>query len=70
LLELKRVTRCGGRIYITVADKHTVDLYVNDPEKIEEGGLPSETASWFRNLLLYYDKKKGFNTADYYMPSR
>jgi ubiquinone/menaquinone biosynthesis C-methylase UbiE len=31
LLELRRITRPGGRIYVTVHDKHRADLMINNP---------------------------------------
>ena len=37
LLELKRIIRPGGRVYITVHDKHSADLIINQPERIDEG---------------------------------
>jgi SAM-dependent methyltransferase len=33
-LELKRITRPGGRLYITVHDQHTIDLIINRPRSL------------------------------------
>jgi ubiquinone/menaquinone biosynthesis C-methylase UbiE len=65
LLELKRIVRPGGRLYITVHDKHTVDLIVNHPEKIYSDALPADAG--FRTLLLSYDRAEKFMGLDFYM---
>ena len=65
LLELKRIVKPGGRLYITVHDKHTLDLIVNHPEKVYSDGLPVD--SGFRNLLLSYDRAEKFMSRDFYM---
>jgi ubiquinone/menaquinone biosynthesis C-methylase UbiE len=65
LLELKRIVRPGGRLYITVHDKHTLDLIVNHPEKMYSDGLPVDYG--FRNLLLSYNKTDKFMSRDFYM---
>ncbi len=63
LLELKRILRPGGRIYITVHDRHTANLIMNHPEKIYEDGYP--VTDTMRNLLLSYDKKENFTNLDF-----
>ena len=65
LLELKRIVKPGGRLYITVHDKHTLDLIVKHPEKVYSDGLPVD--SGFRNLLLSYDRAEKFMSRDFYM---
>jgi SAM-dependent methyltransferase len=47
LLELKRVTRPGGKLYLTVHDEHTIDL------------ITSESSPWqeFREMLRAADKE-------------
>jgi ubiquinone/menaquinone biosynthesis C-methylase UbiE len=64
LLELKRITTPGGRIYITVHDKHTADLIMNNPEKCRSY---APRIDWFRSLLISYDKKANFTKSDYDM---
>jgi SAM-dependent methyltransferase len=65
LLELKRILKPGGRLYITIHDKHTIDLIINHPEKLYSDGLPADED--FRNLLLLYDKTEKFMSLDFYM---
>jgi ubiquinone/menaquinone biosynthesis C-methylase UbiE len=64
LLEIKRVTAPGGRIFITVHDKHTVDLVMNHPDKCRSY---APRIDWFRSLLMSYDKKANFTKYDYNM---
>ena len=64
LLELKRVTVPGGRIFITVHDEHTADLVMNHPEECRNY---APRIDWFRNLLMSYDKKANFTKSDYGM---
>ena len=64
LLELKRVTAPGGRIFITVQDKHTADLVMNYPEECRSY---SHRIDWFRSLLMSYDKRVNFTKSDYAM---
>jgi ubiquinone/menaquinone biosynthesis C-methylase UbiE len=64
LLELKRVTAPGGRIFITVHDKHTADLVMNHPEKCR---TYAPRIDWFRSLLMSYDKKANFTKYHYDM---
>jgi ubiquinone/menaquinone biosynthesis C-methylase UbiE len=64
LLELKRITAPGGRIFITVHDKHTADLVMNHPEKCRNY---AHRVDWFRGLLMAYDKKANFTGSDYSM---
>jgi ubiquinone/menaquinone biosynthesis C-methylase UbiE len=60
LLELKRIMRPGGKLYITVHDKHTADLVINHIDRVPY-------ASSFKKLLLSYDNKMNFSESDYYM---
>jgi ubiquinone/menaquinone biosynthesis C-methylase UbiE len=55
-LELKRVTRPGGRLYITVHDQHTIDLIVNHP-----------SLSPLKYYLLPYYKKENIGDIDFDM---
>jgi SAM-dependent methyltransferase len=65
LLELKRIMKPGGRLYITIHDKHTIDLIINQPERVYADGLPVEEE--FRKLILSFDRKEKFNDLDFYM---
>ena len=64
LLEIKRVTAPGGRIFITVHDKHTADLVMNHPEECRNY---AHRIDWFRSLLMSYDKKANFTKSDFGM---
>jgi SAM-dependent methyltransferase len=64
LLELKRITAPGGRIFITVHDSHTADLVINHPEECRNY---APRVDWFRGLLMSYDKKANFTKSDYGM---
>jgi ubiquinone/menaquinone biosynthesis C-methylase UbiE len=65
LLELKRIVRRGGRLYITIHDRHTADLIINHPEKVyDTGGLVDDEP---RNLLLSYQRKEDFSSLDFNM---
>jgi ubiquinone/menaquinone biosynthesis C-methylase UbiE len=64
LLELKRITAPGGRIFITVHDKHTADLVMNHPEECRSY---AHRTDWFRSLLMSYDKRANFTKSDYDM---
>ena len=57
LLELKRIARPGGRLYVTVHDRHTADLIMNHPGKNDS----------LRNLLLSYNKKENFSSRNFAM---
>ena len=63
LLELKRITRPGGRLYITVHDKHTVDLILSCPDKIYSDGLPVDKV--FRNSLIELNRKEKIMNEDF-----
>jgi hypothetical protein len=65
LLELKRIVKPGGKLYITVHDRHTADLIMNQPEKVYDTG--ERVDDWFRNLLLSYNKKENFSSRDFTM---
>ena len=58
LLELKRIIRPNGRIYVTVCDKHCVDLIINHPNRVPP---------YLRKLLLSWDARKHFTTTDFDM---
>jgi len=60
LLELTRIVKPGGRLYITVQNKHTVDLSINHPEGW--GGSP-----WMRDALLSHDRELNFTKQDFNM---
>jgi ubiquinone/menaquinone biosynthesis C-methylase UbiE len=60
LLELKRIMRIGGRLYVTVHDKHTVDLVINHLDRVPY-------AENFRRLLMTFDKHIDFQRSNYYM---
>jgi SAM-dependent methyltransferase len=64
LLELRRVTAPGGRIFLTVHDQHTADLVMNHPEKCRSY---APRIDWFRNLLVSYDLQAKFTKSDYGM---
>jgi ubiquinone/menaquinone biosynthesis C-methylase UbiE len=64
LLELKRITAPGGRIFITVHDKHTADLVMNHPEECRPY---AHRIDWFRSLLMSFDTKANFTKLDYSM---
>jgi ubiquinone/menaquinone biosynthesis C-methylase UbiE len=55
-LELKRIVRPGGRLYITVHDKHTIDLALNHPDP----------PPFYDSLLPYY-KKENIGELDFDM---
>jgi ubiquinone/menaquinone biosynthesis C-methylase UbiE len=56
LLELRRVLRPGGRIYITVHDKHTVHLIMNMSDK----------SHFMVQLLSTFEQNQNFSKLDYY----
>jgi SAM-dependent methyltransferase len=64
LLEIKRITSPGGRVFITVHDKHTVDLIMNHPEECRgyDQGI-----DFFREYLTSYDTETNFTRLDYCM---
>ena len=64
-LELKRIARPGGRLYITVKDNHTIDLIINHPEKIYDGYWTVDGSH--RDLLLSYYKKENISQLDFDM---
>jgi ubiquinone/menaquinone biosynthesis C-methylase UbiE len=63
LLELKRIVRSKGRLYITVHDKHSADLIINHPNRVYSDGLPPDP--WFRDQLMLYDSKEKFMEKDF-----
>jgi ubiquinone/menaquinone biosynthesis C-methylase UbiE len=56
LLEIKRIIRPGGRVFITVQDKHSADLIINDPSYYSQ----------FRSLLLRHDKDRNLRNGNFY----
>jgi SAM-dependent methyltransferase len=67
LLELKRTLKPGGRLYITVHDKHTADLIMNYPEKVYDTGNSCPTDFHLRLLLLSFYKKELIGKVDFDM---
>jgi ubiquinone/menaquinone biosynthesis C-methylase UbiE len=59
LLELRRILRPGGRLYITIHDKHSLDLLMNHPE--------THLPEWFKPLPAAYADKARFDEVDYNM---
>jgi len=57
LLELRRVTAPGGRLYITVHDEHTIDLIMKDPMKYW----------WISETLISFKNKTKISKGDYTM---
>ncbi len=49
LLELKRITRPGGKIYLTVHDEHTLEFFQGEP------------AFWLQKHLLNHDQELQFS---------
>jgi len=49
LLELKRILRAGGRLYITIHDKHSIDVLVNEYPDI-----------WLTKTIVSFDKEHPF----------
>jgi SAM-dependent methyltransferase len=64
-LELKRIVRPEGRLYITVHDKHSLDSVINHPER--DYGTCLRVPESFRNLLLSYCKKENISELDFDM---
>jgi SAM-dependent methyltransferase len=62
LLEIKRIMRPGGNLYITVHDKHTADLILNHLDRVPY----APNAKDFRDFLLSYDKYINFHASTYY----
>jgi ubiquinone/menaquinone biosynthesis C-methylase UbiE len=67
LLELKRTLKPGGRLYITVQDKHAADLIMNHPEKVYDTGDRFPTDYYLRNLLLSFYKEELIGKEDFAM---
>ena len=59
LLELKRILRPGGKLYLTVLDKHSIDLLL-DPEYSQRMGQARMT-----QLLREMEEQLHFKTADF-----
>jgi SAM-dependent methyltransferase len=57
LLELKRITRPGGRLYLTIHDEHTVDLILNE-QSVENS---------FRDQLIATDRELHFRAHGFSM---
>lgn len=58
-LELRRTIRTGGFGYVTIFDKHSLDLVLNPP-----GGVPSAPV-WFSKQLRDFDARTGAFSADF-----
>jgi ubiquinone/menaquinone biosynthesis C-methylase UbiE len=56
LLELRRIVSPGGRLYITVQDKNSLQFIINQPEDW-----------WFRRLLRSYDKAEMISRLNFSM---
>jgi ubiquinone/menaquinone biosynthesis C-methylase UbiE len=65
LLELKRIIKPSGRLYITVHDKHSLDLILNHPDRVYSDGLPADYG--FRTQLQSYNRRENIATSDFYM---
>jgi len=59
LLELRRVLVPGGKLYITIQDKHSIDIILKFP--------PSHQLHWLRRLLLSFEEESDFMTSDFAM---
>jgi ubiquinone/menaquinone biosynthesis C-methylase UbiE len=59
LLEIKRIMRPGGNLYVTIHDKHTADLIINHIDQVPY-------AKEFREFLLSYDRRINFQASTYY----
>jgi SAM-dependent methyltransferase len=57
-LELRRVLRTGGYAYITICDKHSIDLLFSKYRAIK--GL-----AWYLDMLRRFDDKTGVLSQDY-----
>jgi ubiquinone/menaquinone biosynthesis C-methylase UbiE len=71
LLEIKRIMRPGGRAYVTVHDKHTADVIINNNwESRELRDLvinnPNLAPREMRNLLISSEGSKYINNEKYY----
>jgi ubiquinone/menaquinone biosynthesis C-methylase UbiE len=53
LMELRRIVRPGGRLYLTVHDEHTIDLFMKDTEHATGA------------MLRAHDREAHFTTAGY-----
>jgi SAM-dependent methyltransferase len=60
LLELRRILRPGGMLYITILDKHSADLIMNHLDRVPYWGD-------LRSFLLSYDRNEELGKLDYYM---
>ena len=60
LLEIKRIMRPNGRAYITINDKYTQDLIINQIDRVPY-------ADEFRRKVLSYEQKMCLSDSDYYM---
>jgi SAM-dependent methyltransferase len=65
VLELKRIGRPKGRLYITVHDRHSADLIMNHPNRVYSDGYPADPE--FRDILMLYDRKEKFMSKDFTM---
>jgi ubiquinone/menaquinone biosynthesis C-methylase UbiE len=70
LLEIKRIMRPGGRAYVTVHDKHTADVVINNNwESREFIDLVIKYSWWpsqFRDILISSGGSKYLKNEDYY----
>lgn len=59
LLELRRVLAPGGKLYVTIHDRHSVDLILKFP--------PNHRLYWLKELLLSFEQETHFMEADFAM---
>jgi ubiquinone/menaquinone biosynthesis C-methylase UbiE len=59
LLELRRVLVPGGKLYITIQDKHSIDIILKFP--------PNHHLYWLRRLLLSFQEESSFMNSDFAM---
>lgn len=57
-LELRRVTREGGYLYITIHDRHTLDVLLKNVDKEKEPG-------WLFEMILRLDQQTSVLSRDY-----
>ena len=57
LLELRRVLVPGGKLYITIQDKHSIDIILTFPS--------NHQLYWLRRLLLSFDEESDFMKSDF-----
>jgi SAM-dependent methyltransferase len=61
LLELRRVVRPGGHIYVTIHDKHSVKLLLGDPHRFPDVPWFGDFAALMRDI----DRRASISTRDW-----